>query len=124
MGLMRKSLFLGTGGLVAPNSQKQRVARQALVAARGGSESEIRHAGSRQSPWQFMDMAPQAQARRPSVRQTLADNRAVEAAAREMGGQWHPAGSAAAETARREVAEPMDQIQAVEGPVDSIERSP
>jgi hypothetical protein len=124
MGLIRKSLFLGTGGIVAPNSQKQRLARQALVAARGGSEQEIRRAGSRSSPWQFTDVTPQAPTRSPAVRQNLADNRAIEAATQEMGGKWHPAGSAAAAAARREAADSMDQIQAAEGPVASIEQSP
>jgi hypothetical protein len=34
MGLIRKSLYLGTGGLVAPNSKKQRQQKQVLAAMR------------------------------------------------------------------------------------------
>jgi hypothetical protein len=47
MGLIRKSLYLGTGGVVAPNSRKQRMALKQLAALKGRSEAEIRRAGSR-----------------------------------------------------------------------------
>jgi hypothetical protein len=47
MGLIRKSLFLGTGGIVAPNSKKQRTALQTLAAVQGKSEAEVRRTGGR-----------------------------------------------------------------------------
>jgi hypothetical protein len=47
MGLIRKSLFLGTGGLIAPNSKKQRTAKQQLAALQGKSDAEVRRAGGR-----------------------------------------------------------------------------
>jgi hypothetical protein len=47
MGIVRKSLFVGTGGLVAPNSKKQRNQRQILAALQGKSAAEVRRAGGR-----------------------------------------------------------------------------
>lgn len=47
MGLIRKSLFLASGGIVAPNSKKQRNQRQSLAAAQGKSDAEVRRAGGR-----------------------------------------------------------------------------
>jgi hypothetical protein len=47
MGLIRKSLFLASGGIVAPNSKKQRNQRQLLAAAQGKSDAEVRRAGGR-----------------------------------------------------------------------------
>ena len=47
MGFLRKTLFLTTGGVVAPNSTKQRRQEQVLAALQGKNEDEIRWAGSR-----------------------------------------------------------------------------
>jgi hypothetical protein len=47
MGLIRKSLYLGTGGLVASNSKKQRKQKQILAAMEGATPSEIKRAGGR-----------------------------------------------------------------------------
>ena len=47
MGLIRKALFVTTVGAVAPNSKKQRAARQTLVAIQGGSPAQVRRAGGR-----------------------------------------------------------------------------
>jgi len=47
MGLIRKALHVATVGAVAPNSKKQRVAKQTLVAIQGGSPSQVRRAGGR-----------------------------------------------------------------------------
>ena|SRR6266567_4038727 len=47
MGLIRKGLYLGTGGLVAPNSKKQRRALQMLKATQGATSEEIRRTGGR-----------------------------------------------------------------------------
>ncbi len=47
MGLIRKSPFLGTGGVIAPNSKKQRAQKQLLAALQGKSEDEVRRAGGR-----------------------------------------------------------------------------
>lgn len=47
MGFIRKTLFLISGGTVAPNSTKQRRQEQILAALRGKNEDEIRWAGSR-----------------------------------------------------------------------------
>jgi Short C-terminal domain len=47
VGLLRKSLYLGTSGIVAPNSKKHRMAMKQLAALQGRSEAEIRRAGGR-----------------------------------------------------------------------------
>jgi hypothetical protein len=47
MGLIRKSLYLGTGGLVSPNSKKQRMQMKQLTAMQGGTAKEIQRAGGR-----------------------------------------------------------------------------
>jgi hypothetical protein len=39
MGLIRKSLWLGTGGVIAPNSKKQRRQKQILAAIQGKSQT-------------------------------------------------------------------------------------
>jgi hypothetical protein len=49
MGLIRKALFIGTAGAVAPNSKKQRVAKQTLAAVQGKSTAEVEHAGTRRA---------------------------------------------------------------------------
>jgi len=46
-GLIRKSLILGTGGLVAPNSKKQRLQMQQLAALQSATPEEIRQRGGR-----------------------------------------------------------------------------
>jgi hypothetical protein len=47
MGLLRKALHITTVGVIAPNSTKQRVAKQTLVAIQGGSPAQVRRAGGR-----------------------------------------------------------------------------
>lgn len=47
MGIIRKSLYLETGGLVSPNSKKQRHQMQILQAMQGATPDEIRRAGGR-----------------------------------------------------------------------------
>lgn len=47
MGIIRKSPYLGTGGLVSPNSKKQRRQMQTLKAMQGATPEEIRQAGGR-----------------------------------------------------------------------------
>lgn len=47
MGLIRKALFASTGGIVAPNSKKQRVAKQTLAAIQGCSDQEVELTGTR-----------------------------------------------------------------------------
>ena len=47
VGLIRKSLYLGTGGVVSPSSKKQRYAKQTLAAIQGGTPEQIRRAGGR-----------------------------------------------------------------------------
>ena len=47
MGLIRKSLFAASGGLVAPNSKKQRRQLQILAAMQGATPAEVRRAGGR-----------------------------------------------------------------------------
>ena len=47
MGLLRKSLYLGTGGIVAPNSRKQKKAAQTLAAIQGASPAQVRQTGGR-----------------------------------------------------------------------------
>lgn len=47
MGLIRKSLYLASGGIVAPNSRKQRVAKQQLAALQGATPQEVRQRGGR-----------------------------------------------------------------------------
>jgi hypothetical protein len=47
VGFIRKTLFLISGGTVAPNSTKQRRQEQILAALQGKNEDEIRWAGSR-----------------------------------------------------------------------------
>jgi hypothetical protein len=47
MGLIRKALHVGTVGAVAPNSKKQRVAKQTLAAAQGASPEQVKRAGGR-----------------------------------------------------------------------------
>ena len=55
MGLIRKSLYLGTGGVVAPHSRKQRVAMKQLAALQGRGEAEVRRAGGRSDFAGFWD---------------------------------------------------------------------
>lgn len=47
MGLIRKTLRLSTGGVVAARSKKQRTQAQILAAIQGKSEREIAAAGGR-----------------------------------------------------------------------------
>lgn len=47
MGLIRKTLYLGTGGAVAPHSKKQRVSLQQLAALQGASPEQVRRTGGR-----------------------------------------------------------------------------
>lgn len=47
MGLIRKSLYLASGGIVSPSSKKQRRQVQMIKAMQGASDAEIRRAGGR-----------------------------------------------------------------------------
>lgn len=47
MGLIRKSFHVATVGAVAPNSKKQRVAKQQLAALQGKTPAQVRRAGGR-----------------------------------------------------------------------------
>jgi hypothetical protein len=47
MGIIRKGLHVASVGAVAPNSKKQRVAKQTLVAVQGGTPAQVRPAGGR-----------------------------------------------------------------------------
>lgn len=67
MGLIRKSLYLGTGGLVAPNSKKQRQQKQILAATQGATPSEIRGAGGRYDFNGFWGQSATSVARRAAV---------------------------------------------------------
>jgi hypothetical protein len=69
MGLIRKSLFLGTGGLVAPNSKKQRQQKQMLAAMQGATPSEVRRAGGRYDFDGFWGQPPPSVARKQAQRQ-------------------------------------------------------
>jgi hypothetical protein len=80
MGLIRKSLYLTTGGLVAPNSRKQRVQMQQLAAMQGATDEEIRRRGSRGDAAGFLGLPPESVA----ARQRQARQRAKES--RQQGG--------------------------------------
>lgn len=67
MGLIRKSLYLGTGGLVTPHSKKQRHQKQILAAMQGAAPSEIRRAGGRYDFNGFWGQPPTSVARRAEV---------------------------------------------------------
>lgn len=69
MGLIRKSLYLGTGGLVAPNSKKQRQQAQILAAMQGATPKEVRRAGGRYDFDGFWGQPPASVARRSAERQ-------------------------------------------------------
>jgi hypothetical protein len=47
IGLIRKAAFLGTGGIVAPRSKKERDQIRLIGAMQGKSATEIRRAGGR-----------------------------------------------------------------------------
>jgi hypothetical protein len=47
MGLIRKSLYVASGGIVAPHSRKQRIAMQQLAALQGATPQEVRQRGGR-----------------------------------------------------------------------------
>ena len=47
VGLIRKVLFVSTGGVVAPNSKKQRVAKQTLAAIQGRDDEDAELIGTR-----------------------------------------------------------------------------
>jgi hypothetical protein len=68
VGLIRKSLFLGTGGLVAPSSKKQRVQMQQLAALQGATPEEIRQRGGRNDTDGFLGIAPASVRNRPPAR--------------------------------------------------------
>lgn len=74
MGLIRKSLFLGTGGLVSANSKKQRVAKQSLdqqrIAARELTEQTNLLRRAAMTPAELRDEDHRAKARR-AVRKEL-----------------------------------------------------
>jgi hypothetical protein len=58
MGLIRKSLYLGTGGLVGPNSKKQRLQMQQLAALQGATPQEIKRRGGRYDFDGLVGLAP------------------------------------------------------------------
>ena len=58
MGLIRKSLYLGTGGVVAPNSKKHRDQMKMLAALQGATPAEIKRAGGRYDFDGFMGQSP------------------------------------------------------------------
>jgi len=47
MGLIRRSLHIATGGMVAPNSKKQKLIRQQLAALQGKTPEEVKRTGGR-----------------------------------------------------------------------------
>ena len=64
MGLIRKSLYLGTGGVVAPNSKKHRDQMKMLAALQGAMPAEIKRAGGRYDFDGFMGQSPPSVAAR------------------------------------------------------------
>ena len=70
MGLIRKSLFLTTAGLVAPNSRKQRVQMQQLAALQGATDEEVRLRGGRGDAAGFLGLPSASVAARERVRVT------------------------------------------------------
>jgi hypothetical protein len=68
MGLIRKSLYLGSGGLVAPHSKKQRMQLQQLAALRGASPEEIKRAGGRSDYDAFLGLSPASGRQRSAAR--------------------------------------------------------
>lgn len=73
MGLIRKSLFLGTGGLVSPNSKKQRLQMRQLAALQGASPGEIRRAGGRYDFNGFFGQPPASVRRGQAVQPPAVD---------------------------------------------------
>jgi hypothetical protein len=49
MGLIRKSLFVATGGIVAPRSKKQKTALQTFAALQGAAPAEVKRKGTRRA---------------------------------------------------------------------------
>jgi hypothetical protein len=66
MGLIRKSLYLGTGGVVAPNSKKQRQQKQVLAALQGATPEEVKRAGGRLRLRRFLGAASTVSGRQDS----------------------------------------------------------
>lgn len=66
MGLIRKSLYLGTSGLVAPNSKKQRQQKQILAAIQGATPAEVKRAGGRYDFNGFWGQPPASVSQRSS----------------------------------------------------------
>lgn len=60
VGLIRKSLYLASGGIVAPNSKKQRRQAQILAALQGRSPKEVKRAGGRYDFEGFLGQQPTA----------------------------------------------------------------
>ena len=58
MGIIRKSLYLASGGLVAPNSRKQKLAMQQLAALQGATPEEVRRRGARSDYDGFFGLPP------------------------------------------------------------------
>jgi len=69
MGLIRKSLYLGTGGLVSPNSKKQRQQKEILAATQGATAEEVSRAGGRYDFNGFWGQPPASVAQRSAERQ-------------------------------------------------------
>ncbi|MDA8322601.1 MAG: SHOCT domain-containing protein [Actinomycetota bacterium] len=70
MGLIRKSLYLTTGGLVAPNSRKQRIQMQQLAALQGATDEEVRRRGGRGDVAGILGLPPASVAARGRLQGT------------------------------------------------------
>src|SRR5262249_5728135 len=90
VGLIRKSLYLGSGGLVSPNSKKQRRQIQMIKAMQGASDAEIRRAGGRYDFagfWGDVNARTQAHSEpEPMAKPSRGAVQAVVRSARERGG--------------------------------------
>jgi hypothetical protein len=77
MGLLRKTLWLSTAGVIAPNSKRQKRDARLLAATQGATPREVRRAGGRLDPFSMTppSLAPAPAARIGSPR-TLAVNAA------------------------------------------------
>lgn len=85
MGIIRKSLYLGTGGLVSPNAKKQRRQMQTLKAMQG----QLRKRLGRQGPLRLRGILGNHGAR---LRRTAAESRATQHSSRQADPRrscWH-----------------------------------
>jgi Short C-terminal domain len=75
MGLIRKSLYLGTGGLISPNSKKQRLQMKQLAALQGATPEEIRRRGGRYDFDGLLGLSPTSVRDEPVTGQPSGDSR-------------------------------------------------